>query len=171
MFPDLPPDPPALVAEAPLKLSGELRRNNLVPGRSTPPTAHCVLRESARNGIDPMVLLAVLKTEDGRAGELALNTDGSIDLGPMSVNSVWVPTLARRYGVSEPEIKRKLATDGCVNVAAGAWILGQKISERGSVWDGVAHFHSANPRLQAPYLLRVAERFERLVRRFSGGLG
>jgi hypothetical protein len=100
------------------------------------------------------VLLVVLKIENGRPGEMARNRNGTYDLGPMSINTVWLPTLARRYQVSEEALTRRLASDGCANLAA-AWILGRKIAETGDVWEGVARFHSATPAKQVRYLRRV----------------
>lgn len=165
MLPEVPPAPPAAPAE--LSLTLELKRNNLLPGVHTAPTAQCFMREAERNDIDPYVLLAVLRTENGRPGEFALNRNGTADLGPMSVNTVWLPTLAKRFQVSEEEIKQRLASDGCTNVAAGAWILGRKIAEKGNVWEGVAHFHSSNPAKQATYLKRVHLRLSAILGRLT----
>ena len=165
MLPDLPPvpleSPPALI------LTTELKRNNMMPGRTTLPTLQCFVQEADRHSIDPYVLMAVMKTEGGRAGELALNRNGTIDLGPMSINSVWLPTLAKRYKVSEDEIKQRLASDGCTNVAAAAWILGRKIAESGNVWEGVANYHSVNPAKQSRYLMRVHASLSRILARLS----
>jgi len=166
MLPDLPPTPPEL--PPPLALSQELKRNHVVSGRATPPTLQCFVREADRHGIDPYVLLAVLKTEGGRPGELALNRNGTVDLGPMSVNSVWLPSLAKHYRTTETELRHRLATDGCANVAAAALILGRKIAaSSNNVWEGVANYHSANPAKQGPYLMRVHASFSRIVANVS----
>lgn len=153
-----------------LKLSRSLRRSSMLQGTHAPPTAKCVALEAERYELDPLVLLAVLKVEGGKPGELALNRNGTFDLGPMSINSVWVPELARRYRVSEAEIHQRLASDGCTNVAAAAWILRTKIRQSGSLWEGVANYHSSNPALQGRYLTRVHTQFEQIVRRFASGL-
>ena len=152
---DMPPQaPPALV-----------QRANVLPGRHTAPTYECFNREAERNGLDPYVLLAVMKTENGRPGELALNRNGTRDLGVMGVNTVWIPGLAKRSGISESALTYRLASDGCANVAAGASILGQRIAEAGSVWEGVARFHSRNPAKQGPYLKRVYGQFKAILAR------
>jgi hypothetical protein len=160
MLPDLPPLPP-IETMAPL----EFKRSTILPGPHSAPTAGCVLREAERNALDPYVLLAVLKTENGKPGEVARNDNGTHDLGPMSVNTVWLPTLAKRFGTSEAETHRRLASDGCANVAAGAWILKRKIEEAGDLWEGVAHFHSRNPEKHTPYLKRVHARFREILER------
>ena len=170
MLPDVPPpDLPSLpVLE--LKMSHELRRSSMLPGTHRPPTAVCVASEAERQALDPLVLLAVLKVESGKPVEFALNRNGTFDLGPMSINTVWLPQLARRYKTSESEIHRRLASDGCTNVAAAAWILRVKIIQSGSLWEGVASYHSSNPKLQGRYLTRVHTQFEQIVRRFANGL-
>jgi len=168
MLPDLPPSPPDAAPE--LTLSVELKRNNLMPGNSSPPNLKCFVKEADRNSIDPYVLLAVMKTEGGRPGELALNRNGTIDLGPMSVNTVWLPVLAKHYRTTEPELKYRLATDGCANVAAAALILRRKIAESGDVWEGVANYHSRNPAKQGRYLMRVHASLAQIVARLKAAL-
>jgi hypothetical protein len=163
MLPDTPPLPPPDMA-----LTMEIKRNNLLPGIHTPPTAQCFMREAERNAIDPVVLLAVFKTEGGRPGEYAINSNGTADLGPMSVNTVWVPTLAKRFDISEAEVLRRVASDGCTNIAAAAWILGRKIAETGNIWEGVAHYHSRHPAKQGPYLKRVYARLSAIIERLGG---
>lgn len=165
MLPEIPPSPPD--AFPALTLSQELKRNNLMPGSSSPPTLKCFVKEADRNSIDPVVLLAVMKTEGGRPGELALNRNGTVDLGPMSVNTVWLPSLAKHYRTTELELKYRLATDGCANVAAAALILKRKISASGSVWEGVANYHSSNPSKQSRYLMRVHASLSLIVARLK----
>lgn len=164
MFPDLPPSSPPDVAVA--TLSTPLKRNALIPGVSTAPTLECFINEARTHSIDPYVLLAVMKTEGGRPGELALNRNGTVDLGPMSVNTVWLPTLAKHYRTTEPELRHRLASDGCANVAAGALILKRKIQSNGGLWEGVANYHSSNPARQGPYLMRVHASLGQIIARF-----
>lgn len=151
-------------------MSYTLRRSSMLPGAHQAPTAACVTTEAERQQLDPLVLLAVLKVESGKPGELALNRNGTFDLGPMGINTVWLPELARRYKLTEAEVHRRLASDGCTNVAAAAWILRRKINQTGSLWEGVAHYHSADRALQGRYLTRVHTQFEQIVRRFGAGL-
>lgn len=171
MLPEAPPAPPPdEPAYAPLRAAAVLPRNHVIEAPRSLPNVQCFARAAERHEIDPLVLLAVLKVEGGRAGELAINRNGSMDLGPMSINTVWLPVLSKRLGLTEDAALRHLATDGCANVAAAAWILRQKIEKTGSVWEGVAHFHSSNPRHQARYLRKVHSGFEQIVRRFAAGL-
>lgn len=168
MLPELPPVPPD--AAPPLTLSLALKRNHLMPGPNSAPDLGCFIKEADRQGIEPYVLLAVLKTEGGRPGELALNRNGTVDLGPMSVNTVWLPSLAKHYQTTEAELKHRLSSDGCANVAAAALILKRKIVQHGDVWEGVANYHSSNPAKQGPYLLRVSASLSAIAARMKGKL-
>lgn len=103
-------------------------------------------------------------------GELALNSNGTIDLGPMSINTVWLPSLARHYRTTEPELKHRLATNGCANVAAAALILKRHIVKHGDVWEGVANYHSSNPEKQSRYLMRVRSSLTQIVARIKATL-
>lgn len=139
----------------------------MVSGASSRPTLECFVKEAERHSIDPFVLLAVMKTEGGRPGEVALNKNGTFDLGPMSVNTVWLPTLAKHYRTTESELGHRLATDGCANVAAGALILKRKIQSSSSLWEGVANYHSSNPARQARYLMRVRATLSQILARIA----
>lgn len=125
------------------------------------PTFECFVREADRYNIDPFVLLAVLKTENGRPGDVLQNKNGSQDLGVMSINTVWLQDFARKLDLNEETVRQILTSDGCANVAAGAWILGQRIAEaQGNVWEGVARYHSRTPSKQITYLNRVKARLQ-----------
>lgn len=168
MLPDMPPSPPDVSLAPHVELV--VKRNSVMPGFNTLPTLKCFMREADQHQIDPYVLLAVMKTEGGRAGELALNANGTVDLGPMSVNTVWLPSLAKHYRTTEPELKNRLASDGCANVAAGALILKGKIASTGSVWEGVARYHSRNPAKQARYLQRVHSNLSLILARLRSSV-
>lgn len=166
VLPDIPPAAPPDVAAPTLTVTQ--KRNALIPGISSRPTLECFVKEAERHSIDPFVLLAVMKTEGGRPGEVALNKNGTFDLGPMSVNTVWLPSLAKHYRTTEPELRIRLASDGCANVAAGALILKRKIQSSGSLWEGVANYHSSNPVRQARYLMRVHSSLTQIAARIAG---
>ena len=132
------------------------------------PTAACFMQEATRNNISPHVLLAVMMTEGGRPGQQQLNSNSSVDLGPMQINTVWIPQLARHYQVHPTQVIEKLTKNGCANVAIGAWILRQKINEsNGDVWRGVMRYHSSNEARGYRYLQRVHVNFNQIYDRYK----
>jgi len=98
----------------------------------------CIERAAADHRVDPLVLLAIMRAENGRVGRYSVNKDGSRDYGPMQINSLWLEKL-KEHGVGERELK----DNACVNVYVGAWVLSQCLSRYGKdYWRGVGCYHS-----------------------------
>jgi soluble lytic murein transglycosylase-like protein len=113
----------------------------------------------------------ILEVESGRVGRVSKNPGGSYDMGPMQINSFWLPILAG-LGLGE----RAVTDHGCVNLAVGAWILRSHLERTGSLARAISEYHSPNPRLGRRYLLAALSRLGRLdgaavVRRANRGLG
>lgn len=132
----------------------------------TPVTVECVAEESARQAVDPRVLLAIKVTEGGKIGLAYGNVNGSQDLGPFQVNTIWIPEISRHLQMPAAHVRYWLANHGCFNVSVAAWILRQKINEAGGdLWRGVAHYHSRNPEFGHPYAWRVYRNLSRVIGR------
>lgn len=128
------------------------------PPDTRPITVECLAAVSARYQVPHEILLGILAQEHGRLGESSPNRDGSRDLGPMQVNTFWLPTL-RRYGVTEGHMLHH----GCYNVAVGAWIVRYEQARVGDLWRAVGRYHSPNPGRAAAYVQRVADRVRALA--------
>jgi len=78
-----------------------------------------------------------------------------------------VALLQRRWRVDANTAKAWVRDDGCVNVHVAAWILRQKLDEAGSIWGGIAAYHSATPKFGTPYANKVIAVMDRkgLVKR------
>lgn len=124
--------------------------------------AACLLLASNTYQVPPAVMIGIMQVEGGRVGQqVGPNGNGTYDLGPMQVNTRWVPELARIWRVSEPTAKSWVRDDGCVNLHVAAWILKQKIMETGSLYGGIARYHSATPGLGSRYAGKVIAAMER----------
>lgn len=123
--------------------------------------AACLMLASHSYDVPPAVMVGIMHVEGGRVGQMSRNTNGTYDLGPMQVNSRWVPELARYWRVDERKARTLIRDDGCVNVKVAAWILHQKIEETGSLYGGIAHYHSATPGLGYRYAAKVVAVMER----------
>lgn len=121
----------------------------------------CLMIAAQTYDVPPGVLLGILQVEGGRIGQEVGNTNGSYDLGPMQINTIWLPELARRWGIDAGAARRWVRDDGCVNLAVSAWILRQRINLTGDLWSGIAGYHSLTPGLGARYANRVASVMER----------
>lgn len=118
--------------------------------------AACLMMASNTYQVPPAIMIGIMQVEGGHIGQAAgPNFNGTYDLGPMQVNTRWVPQLARLWHVNEHTAQVWLRDDGCVNVHVAAWILRQKIVETGSYYRGIAYYHSATPGEGSRYAAKV----------------
>jgi len=124
--------------------------------------AACVLMAANTYHVPAAVMIGIMHVEGGHVGqEAGPNFNGTYDLGPMQVNTRWLPQLAQIWHVSAPVARGWVRDDGCVNVHVAAWILRQKMDESGSLWGGIAAYHSATPLIGATYADKVVAIMDR----------
>lgn len=96
---------------------GQPRDAKAVPrGNDMPP---CALQIAKRYQVPVGLLRAIRHREGGIVGKQSLpNSNGTVDIGPMQINSSWLSKLADN-GVS----REILSNDYCTNVVVAAWVL------------------------------------------------
>lgn len=118
--------------------------------------AACIFMAAQTYGIPPAVLLGIYQVEAGRVGqEVGPNRNGSYDLGPMQINTIWLPELATQWGVSVSTARRWVRDDSCTNVGVAAWILRRHIDETQDLSRAISHYHSRTPNIGDSYKYRV----------------
>lgn len=118
--------------------------------------AACLLMAAQTYSVPPAVLLGIYQVEAGAVGqEVGPNRNGSYDLGPMQINTLWVPELAQMWGVNESTARRWLRDDPCTNVGVAAWILRRHYDETQDLAQAIAHYHSRTPRYGTVYKGKV----------------
>jgi len=126
--------------------------------------AACIEAAASAYRLPAAVLLILLHVEGGSLGQVSQNDNGTVDIGPMQVNQMWLPIVAAHWRASVPQAHRALRDDFCANLEAGAWILRQGIDEaRGDFWEGVGYYHSHDPGYKADYLRKVLHQTLRLA--------
>lgn len=119
--------------------------------RATWPTTQCVLAAAHNDRVPALVILGVMKVEGGKPGQAVRDSNGSYDMGPMQVNSLWLPKL-RGLGIDA----RKLTDNGCTNVAVGTAILALELERaHGNLAKAVGWYHSQTPDLAKHYRDKV----------------
>jgi hypothetical protein len=113
----------------------------------TPVTEQCIIRSAESMGVPLPLLAAILYVENGAPGQAVKNKNGSYDLGPSQVNTLWLQHFADR-GIRPLTLRN----NGCVNVLAGASILRSEIISTKDYTKGVAQYHSRTPKYQRRYL-------------------
>ena len=111
----------------------------------------CIWSAAGYYRLPPLALVGILGVEGGRPGIANRNADGSEDLGPMQINSRWLPRL-ERSGMTRTEI----LTNPCANVWAGAWILALAYARDRDIWTAIGHYHSRKRGESRRYRRKVA---------------
>ena len=119
--------------------------------------AACLMLASQTYSVPPAVLVGIYKVEGGKVGQEVKNTNGSYDLGPMQINTIWMPELAEKWGVSEATARKWVRDDACTNVGVSAWILKGHLNETGSLSQAIAHYHSRTPHHGTRYKKKVID--------------
>ena len=106
--------------------------------------------------VPPAVLVGIHQVEGGKPGQaVGPNNNGSYDLGPMQINTIWLPELSKKWGVSESTAHRWVKDDPCTNMGVAAWILRGHMNETNNLSQAIAHYHSRTPRYGHPYKSKV----------------
>jgi len=99
--------------------------------------------------------------EAGWIGAEIANTNGTQDLGPLQVNSFWVPTLAALVGRSRVQVRSWLIEDPCFNVQAARWIFLSGLKATGDYWHAIGVYHSPTQWRQRRYVNAVSGHLRR----------
>jgi len=108
--------------------------------------ASCLLLASHTYSVPPAAMIGIYQTEGGKVGQaVGPNKNGSYDLGPMQINTIWLPELAGYWGVNVDTAKEWVRDDPCTNMGVAAWILSNHYKETGNLSRAIAHYHSRTP--------------------------
>ena len=97
----------------------------------------CWQSAAERYGIHTTILRAIAMTESAmNVRAVNRNTNGSVDVGLMQINSRWFPRLAE-MGIQSGDL-----WDGCTNVQVGAWVLAGYIRRFGYNWRAIGAYNA-----------------------------
>ncbi|WP_404478661.1 lytic transglycosylase domain-containing protein [Novosphingobium sp. BL-52-GroH] len=102
--------------------------------------------------------------EAGWIGAEVANANGSHDLGPLQVNSSWVPKIAGMLSAPPDSVRHWLTHDACFNVNAARWIFLTGLASSRDYWRAVGIYHSPTGWRQERYRRLMAAK---LVGRFG----
>lgn len=129
--------------------------------------ATCIARSAAGRNWLAKTLWGLRDQEGGWIGAEVANSDGSHDLGPLQVNSWWIPRLATITGRSERHVRHWLKQDACFNVEAARWIFLSGLATTRDYWKAIGVYHSPTGWRQQRYTSSV---LVHLRRRFGASL-
>ena len=122
----------------------------------------CINQAAIAYHVPATLILSVLAVEGGAVGLASANKNGTVDYGPMQINSIWLSKI-RLYGYTQ----HQLQYDPCVNVKVGAWILSQNIANAATTWRGAGSYHSHTAILNQQYQTKVSEVYQLLANYLS----
>lgn len=130
-----------------------------VAGLPATANAFCFESAEATYGIHRDLLRAIAQQESGmNPNAINRNTNGSVDIGLMQVNSQWIKKMAAK-GVDS-----RWLFDPCYNVMFGSWILKQNIARLGMNWEAVGAYHSPTSSRAGNYSRQISNRLGKLLR-------
>ncbi|MCZ8256960.1 MAG: lytic transglycosylase domain-containing protein [Polaromonas sp.] len=143
------------------------------PITSRPATLACFHQAAKRQALEPIKVLAVLRTENGRLGSFVFAPKGqSWDIGPMQINSIHLGEFAQVFGVPPAQMASLLAYDGCFSLEVGAYLLRRRTNEAsGDFWRGIGRYHSKTAAPAAVYMSTVKGHLDGLAEEINRRAG
>lgn len=129
--------------------------------------ARCIRQAARGQAWLEKTLWGLRDQEGGWNGAEIQNSDGSHDLGPLQINSWWIPKLADMLARPPAQVRRWLRDNPCFNAEVARWIFTSALASGQSYWHAVGTYHSPQLKRQKRYALNVAIK---LRRRFGASL-
>jgi hypothetical protein len=121
-------------------------------------TFECAKESGEMFNVPLAMIFVIMDTEGGKVGSYRVNKNGSRDLGPMQINTLWLPKL-KALGINE----KNLRDNGCLNVAVASWILRSHLKNaKNDPLIAVSYYHSKTPSRRKIYLKEVLKRSKTL---------
>lgn len=116
----------------------------------------CIRKASLGHPWLERTLWGLRDQEAGWLGAEVRNSNGSHDLGPLHINSWWVPRIAASMGRSEGQVRNWLRSDACFNAEAARWVFLSALNSTGDYWKAIGVYHSPTLWRQRQYSTSVA---------------
>jgi len=130
-------------------------------GVPEPGQGNCWVDAGAKHGV-PSELLYIIAKHESRLNPMAVgkkNSDGSVDLGIMQINSAELPRLAK-LGIT----RSTLLHNPCVNIDVGAGILAEKIRINGWTWEAVGAYNAKSKHKRQAYVAKIWNTWQQVLR-------
>ncbi|GBQ86235.1 conjugal muramidase TrbN/BfpH [Acetobacter malorum DSM 14337] len=105
-----------------------------------------------------------MRTEGGRLGLEHRNNNGTYDLGPMQVNSRWMPEVAKlHFNGNQRDAWVAVRDWGCYNIMIGTWVFRRYVDEAdGDLKEAVGLYNSHTPKPKRAYQYKFASHYAEL---------
>jgi soluble lytic murein transglycosylase-like protein len=116
--------------------------------------AFCFEEAAQRYGVNQNLLRSIAKVEsNNNPSAVNHNSNGSVDLGVMQINSSWIKPM----GLDQGELLR----NPCYNVMTGAKILKKCVDKHGYTWEAIGCYNAISPHVRVKYSWKVFNELNR----------
>ncbi len=124
---------------------------NALPPALLEQRIECSVAAAVKFNVPANILLAVAEIENGRAGAVSRNDNGTFDVGLMQFNTAYLAGLSK-FDIRAADV----AASNCYPFDLAAWrIAGHLARDRGDLWTRAANYHSRTPVHNAAYRLKL----------------
>ncbi len=128
-----------------------------------PLTAACISLVASAYHVPETDMWVLLAQEHGKIGEISINKNKTVDIGPYQINSLWLPSFTKLWQLpSQQETLERLRDHGCWNAAAAGAIYRYEFDRAGERRAALGLYHSAKPALAAKYLSQLDKKYRLL---------
>lgn len=128
---------------------------------------HCIREAAGGRAWLEQTLWALRDQEGGWIGAEIANANGTHDLGPLQINSFWIPKLSIALDRPTTDVRAWLIRNPCFNVQAAKWIFLNGLIATRDYWKAVGVYHSPTSWRQRKYAASVSRH---LINRFGSGV-
>ena len=118
----------------------------------------CIEKAAVIFHVQPLAIISIIMTEGGHVGRISKNKNGSYDIGPMQINSTWLPQL-QKYNISREDL---LYNRSCTNIFVGTWILAKELSHSDNFLVGIGDYNSHTKYFNKAYYEKVRLNYTKL---------
>jgi hypothetical protein len=123
--------------------------------------ARCIRQAARGKSWLERTLWGLRDQEAGWIGAAVANANGTHDLGPLQINSWWVPRIATLVERPAAHVRYWLRYDPCFNAEAARWIFLSGLAVTGDYWKAVGIYHSPTGWRQSRYAASVTTHLRR----------
>ncbi len=107
----------------------------------------CGIAASVKYDIPANIFMAIVEKEGGKPWQVVKNKNGTVDIGPMQFNTVYLKEL-EKYGIEPKDV----AASGCYPYDVAAWRVKNHLkNDSGDIWTRAANYHSRNKNVNSIY--------------------
>lgn len=146
-------------------VSTEIKARHALNEQHEAAIGECIRHAASGQAWLERTLWGLRDQEAGWIGAEVANTNGTHDLGPLQINSWWIPRLSVLIGRPPEVVRAWLIRDACFNIQVARWIFLTELRSHRNYWKAIGAYHSPTVWRQRNYALAVSRKVTARFRR------